>query len=226
MGTKPDQLRGRLIAKEKRGNATNVETAIALLNEALKVRTREAVPQEWAETIFALANAYRDRAEGDPVENIEHCITLHLETLSVRRRETLPLEWASTQLNLGNAYAERRVGDRAENLSKAEAAYRAALEEFSLEREPTEHRLVQSNLAELYFRDARWKEAADTYRRALDATERLYETSTTLQARLRVLAMVKGVPARLAYSLSKLGDVREALEVIERGRGRTLVYCL
>ncbi|MGH1395738.1 MAG: hypothetical protein ACRAVC_17185, partial [Trichormus sp.] len=64
---------------------------------ALTVRTREALPVEWAATQNNLANAYKERIKGDRADNIEKAIAAFTEALTVRTREALPVEWAATQ---------------------------------------------------------------------------------------------------------------------------------
>ena len=84
--------------------ADNLEKAIAAYEAALTVRTREALPREWAATQNNLGNAYADRIRGDRADNLEKAIAAYEAALTVRTREALPREWAATQNNLGNAY--------------------------------------------------------------------------------------------------------------------------
>jgi hypothetical protein len=56
---------GRRFRTNGRGDrADNIEKAIAGLTAALTVRTREALPQDWAMTQNNLASAYCDRIAG------------------------------------------------------------------------------------------------------------------------------------------------------------------
>jgi CHAT domain-containing protein len=70
--------------------AENLEQAIARYTEALKVRTFEAFPQDWAQTQNNLANAYFARIRGDKAENLEKAYTSFksvIETVESLRSE-------------------------------------------------------------------------------------------------------------------------------------------
>ncbi|MCL6753867.1 tetratricopeptide repeat protein, partial [Nostoc sp. CCCryo 231-06] len=103
--------------------ASNMEIAIAAYTAALTVRTREALPQDWAMTQNNLAAAYSDRIKGDRADNIENAIAASTAALTVYTREALPQQWAMTQNNLAAAYSYRIKGDRADNIENAIAAY-------------------------------------------------------------------------------------------------------
>ncbi|WP_245911799.1 tetratricopeptide repeat protein, partial [Brunnivagina elsteri] len=107
--------------------ASNIEIAITGYEVALTVRTRKALPQEWAATQNNLAIAYSNRIKGDRADNIENAIEAYTAALTFYTPGTLPQEWAATQNNLANVYRERIKGDRAENIENAIAAYTAAL---------------------------------------------------------------------------------------------------
>ncbi|NEP29106.1 MAG: tetratricopeptide repeat protein, partial [Moorea sp. SIO3I6] len=51
--------------------AQNLEVAIACLQLALEVRTRERFPIDWATTQNNLGNAYLERIEGEKAQNLE-----------------------------------------------------------------------------------------------------------------------------------------------------------
>ncbi|MEH1919838.1 MAG: hypothetical protein V7L07_01945, partial [Nostoc sp.] len=95
--------------------ASNMEIAITGYEVALTVRTREALPQQWAMTQNNLAAAYSNRIKGDKADNIENAIAALTAALGVYTREALPFEWATTQNNLAAAYSYRIKGDKADN---------------------------------------------------------------------------------------------------------------
>jgi hypothetical protein len=107
--------------------ADNMEKAIAAYEAALTVRTREALPHEWAQTQNNLGLIYLDRIRDDRSDNLEKAIGCLGAALTVRTYEALPHEWADTQHNLGIAFKDRIRGDRSANLETAIAAARAAL---------------------------------------------------------------------------------------------------
>ena len=99
------------IGTASRGDrADNLEKAIAAFEAALTVRTREALPREWATTQNNLAIAYRTRVRGDRADNLEKAIAAYEAALTVTTREALPREWATTQNNL--AYRLQRPHPR------------------------------------------------------------------------------------------------------------------
>jgi len=55
----------------------NAELAIAAGEAAMEVRTREAIPEEWAEVQNNLGIVYSDRISGDKAENLEKAIACY-----------------------------------------------------------------------------------------------------------------------------------------------------
>ena len=115
-----DRIRGE--------RADNLERAIRAYEQALEVRTREAMPASWAQTFHNLAGAYTERIRGDRAENLERAIQYYQEALKVRTQEAMPAKWAQTLHSLAVAYVDRVDGDHAENIEQAIVHYRRALE--------------------------------------------------------------------------------------------------
>ncbi len=126
---------------------------------ALKVRTREAFPQDWAQTQNNLAKAYSDRIRGEKAENIELAIALYTAALSVYTPEAFPQHWATTQNNLAVAYSDRIRGEKAENIESAIASYTAALSVYTCEAFPQYWAMTQNNLATAYCQRIRGEKA-------------------------------------------------------------------
>ena len=84
--------------------------AIASYTAALSVYTRDAFPEDWAQTQNNLANAYCDRIRGDKAENIEMAIASYTAALTVYTRDAFPEQWAETQNNLATAYSDKIRG--------------------------------------------------------------------------------------------------------------------
>ena len=84
-----------------------LEQAVTAFTEALKERTRERVPLDWAMTQntdlgdWAALAALGKRESG--TERLEQAVTAFTEALKERTRERVPLDWAATQNNLDNA---------------------------------------------------------------------------------------------------------------------------
>jgi tetratricopeptide (TPR) repeat protein len=118
------------------------------LCEALKERTRERVPLDWAMTQMNLGNALATLGERESgTGKLEEAVAAYREALKEGTRERVPLEWAMTQMNLGNALA--RLGERESGTGKLEeavAAYREALKDLTPETTSYGHELAQRNL--------------------------------------------------------------------------------
>ncbi|MBD2409288.1 hypothetical protein FACHB389_14830 [Nostoc calcicola FACHB-389] len=130
--------------------ANKMEIAIIGYEVALTVRTREALPVDWAATQNNLANAYRERIKGDKPENIEKAIAAYTAALTVRTREALPVDWAMTQNNLGLAYIDRIRGNKAENIERAIQACTYALEVRTRQTFPQQWAETRNNLGNAY----------------------------------------------------------------------------
>ena len=134
----------------KGDRAENIEQAISACILALQVRTREALPEQWAMTQHSLANAYNARVRGDRAESVEQAITAYELALHVRTFKALPMDWAMTQNNLATAYSNRVRGDRAENIEQAIKAHQNALRVFTRKAFPEKWAMTQNNLANAY----------------------------------------------------------------------------
>jgi CHAT domain-containing protein len=130
--------------------ASNLEMAIIGNHNALNVFTREAFPEQWAETQNNLGMAYSDRIRGERAENLEQAIACYENALQVYTREASPEEWAAIQNNLATAYHNRILGKRAENLEQAIADYENVLQVYTREAFPEQWARTQNNLATAY----------------------------------------------------------------------------
>jgi len=116
----------------------------------MEVRTREAIPEEWAQVQNNLGIVYCDRICGDKAENLEQAIACYQNALLFRTREEFPELWAQTQMNLASAYRQRHHGDLVENVEKAIAANKEALKVYTQDEFPVNWARVKMNLANAY----------------------------------------------------------------------------
>ena len=116
--------------------------------EALKERTRERVPLDWAGTQSNLGNVLTTLgARERGTERLEQAVTACTEALKEITRERVPLDWAGTQNNLGNVLTTLGARERGtERLEQAVTAYTEALKERTRERVPLDWASTQSNL--------------------------------------------------------------------------------
>jgi len=153
--------------------AANLEKAIECYREALRFRTPEAAPLDYAMTQNNLGNAYWDLPTGDRAANLAKAIECYREALRVYTPEAAPLYYAVTQNNLGNAYADLPTGDRAANLAKAIECYQEGLRFRTPEAAPLDYAMTQNNLGTAYLRlptgdrAANLAKAIECYREAL-----------------------------------------------------------
>ncbi|WP_293085711.1 hypothetical protein [Okeania sp. SIO3B5] len=91
-----------------RGNkAENIEMAIASLQLALMVYTKQDLPLKWAETQNNLAIAYGKKIIGDKAENLETAITAFQNSLQIFTPENLPIECLTVSHNLDDLYFQK-----------------------------------------------------------------------------------------------------------------------
>jgi tetratricopeptide (TPR) repeat protein len=155
-----DDQRGRVDMQIILGNAywslptgdraENLKKAIACYREALRFRTPEATPLQYAMTQNNLGNAYLRLPTGDRAANLEKAIECHQEALRFRTPEATPLQYAMTQNNLGVAYLRLPTGDRAANLQQAIACFTEALRFRTSEAAPLDYAMTQNNLGLVY----------------------------------------------------------------------------
>ena len=127
-----------------------LEQAVAAYQQALKERTRDRVPMDWAMTQNNLGNALRTLGERDSgTERLEQAVAAYQQALKEYTRDRVPMDWAMTQNNLGNAL--RTLGERdsgTERLEQAVAAYQQALKEYTRDQVPLDWAITQYNWAE------------------------------------------------------------------------------
>ena len=130
--------------------ADNLEKAIAHLESALALWTRQAAPQNWAVAHNNLGMAYWSRIQGQRVDNQEKAAAHFEAALTVFSRKTHPAQWAQLQNNLAVMHWNRTRGDRAENLETAIKYFEAALTVFTRQTSPHQWAAAQNNLGSAY----------------------------------------------------------------------------
>ena len=161
--------------------------AVAAYRQALEVRTRETLPQDWAATQNNLGIALEEqgiRTGGERgTQLLAEAVAAYRQALEVRTRETLPPQWAQTHNNLAKAYVALKDWPNAaasyinmlQVYPDAEEAYSAAsrlyheilfqfpeafaLNQHWLERHPNDLSAL-SDFAEKHFTTGRFAECA------------------------------------------------------------------
>jgi tetratricopeptide (TPR) repeat protein len=81
-----------------------LEEAVAAYKEALKERTRDRMPLDWAATQSNLGNALQALGERESeTGRLEEAVIAYHKALKERTRERVPLDWAATQTALARA---------------------------------------------------------------------------------------------------------------------------
>ncbi|MGG6239684.1 CHAT domain-containing tetratricopeptide repeat protein [Nodosilinea sp. AN01ver1] len=195
----------------------NLELGIATYKQALQVRSRDALPIEWAGTMMHLANAYAARIRGDRAQNIEEAINIYQQVLQVNTRDAMPVAWAGSMNNLALAYRSRIRGDRAQNIEEAIVAYQQALQIRSRNTMPVEWAQTMNNLATTYATRIRGD-------RAKNIEEAIVAYKQSLQVRSRDAMPVEWAQSMnnlaLAYRSRIQGDraqnIEEAIDALQQ----------
>jgi tetratricopeptide (TPR) repeat protein len=107
----------------------SLQQAIAAYTEALRFRTAQAAPLDYAGTQNNLGVAYVDLAgQQQPVDNLRKAIAAFTEALGFYTAQAAPLNYAVTQNNLGVTYADLAGQQQpVDNLRKAIISYTLSL---------------------------------------------------------------------------------------------------
>ena len=158
------------VSRLRGDRADNLEKAIANLQAALVVFTREADPQSWGKAHNNIGIAYWGRIHGERADNQENAIAHFEQALAIFSRESAEREWAQLQNNLAIVYLQRIRGQRADNQEKTIAHLEAALAVFTREAEPLLWAQAQVNLGSAY-RGREQGERADNREKAITHIE-------------------------------------------------------
>ena len=128
--------------------------AVVAYREALTVRTKEQLPQDWAmiqNNLGVVLGAQSTRTGGEAGARLfDEAVTAYHEALTVYTKEQLPQDWARTQNNMGATLSDQstRTGGEAgtQLLDEAVTVYREALTVYTKEQLPQQWASTQYNL--------------------------------------------------------------------------------
>lgn len=219
------------------------DLAEEMVGEALKVRTREAMPKDWATSRSNLAGIKLSRAERETdtakaIAGYEGVIADHDELLEVHTRADMARGWADRKYYIGFAYS--RIAGLSEGQAQFDAlwsaaeAYRDSLEVYTKADFPLDWArsnvdlgdmlsnmskcAVEADLAEKYLRDA-----IGCYLRSLE----VYDTKQYAAPRVGVLRQLGDIEYRLGRHFAaseervtllecSLERFNEALEIFDK----------
>lgn len=128
----------------------NLALAIARLQEALRFRTPERSPSQYANTQNSLGSAYAELPKGNRDAQLRQAIACFEEALRFWSPDAEPLRYALAQHNRGDAYRVLTTGDRTDNLKRAIDCFEEALHFRTAEAVPMDYALTQNNLGAAY----------------------------------------------------------------------------
>jgi len=210
--------------------AQNIEEAITCYKNALEIRTREAFPVDWAITQNNLAHAYSNRIREDKAQNLENAIAFYKDALEVYTREAFPIDWATIQNNLAIAYSKRILGDKAQNFEDVITCYKNALEVRTREALPQNHAETLFNIAIVYQDNQQLTNAYNSFANAIETVESLRGEIISSSGRegdkQKLAEEWNKLYIRMVEVCLELDKHTEAIEYIERSKGRNLVELL
>jgi tetratricopeptide (TPR) repeat protein len=207
--------------------------AVEAYREALKVYTRESLPQQWATTqnnLGVVLSSQGERLGGaEGVGLLAQAVEAYRQALKVYTRESLPQGWATTQDNLARAYvllenwsgaAEAYANvlmiypDDEKTYNLASLLYHERLFHFEeaffinhrwLARHPA-NLSVQADFAEKHFTTSRFGECSQRINLLLTKPEIPASTKTALRA----------IEIATVLALGQTNSVSEKLEILIR----------
>jgi len=200
-----------------------LEESAAAYRLALEVRTREALPQQWAMTQNNLGAALQvlgnRQGGGEGARRLGESAEAFRSALEVFTRDALPQPWAAIQNNLGNvlfAQGERQGGvEGSRSLAESAAAFRRALEVYTRDAFPKDWAVARVNLG----RTLQAQAIRGDFAGCLDQIERLSRNNASRDdpvagAFLRTLAIVCRIAAGQADAAGR--DLDALMALIER----------
>jgi tetratricopeptide (TPR) repeat protein len=149
-GTALNDLGNALLTLGGRETGTaRLKEAVAAYRDALKERTRDRAPLQWAMTRMNLGNALRTLGERETgTDRLVEAVAAYRDALKEITLDRLPPDWATTQHNLGNALTTLSVRESSvPHLKEAIAAYREALKVRNRDLLPLQWAITQMYLA-------------------------------------------------------------------------------
>ncbi len=195
----------------RESNTRRLEQAVTAYQNALKERTRDRAPLQWAMTqnnLGLVLSTLGTRESG--TARLEEAVTAYQNALKEYTRDRAPLYWAATQMNLGNALATLgRRENGTERLEQAVTAYQNALKEYTRDRVPLDWATTQMNLGN----------ALATLGSRESNTRRLEQAVTAYQNALEEYTRDR-VPLDWAMTQMNLGSALQTLGERESGTQR------
>ncbi len=205
------------------GRVEDLEEAIQSYHRAVEL-TSENSP-DLPEYLNNLGTGLSDQyAHGGQAEDLEKAIQAYRRAVELTPEDSPDL--ASRLNNLGTGLSDQYAHtNRVKDLEEAIAAYRRACE-LGLARTPEEALRSAHNWGGWALERAAWEEAAEAYGYGVQAIESLLDEQIDRAGKESWLREAQQVSPRLAYALTRLNRLAEAVEAVENGRARLLAEAL
>lgn len=198
----------------------NLKLAIIHGQLALQVRSREAFPEQGADTQNNLGNAYCERIQSNTIENLWLAVEAYQEALGIYTRRAFPQRWARTQNNLGTAYSELR------QITLAIECFRSALEIYSPTAFPVDCLIAGRNFGFTAYQFGDMDKAIEGYGVAIEAGEESREWVSSDSRKEEILSGGIDVYGRIVQAYLQNNQLDKAIEYVERSKARNLVGLL
>jgi tetratricopeptide (TPR) repeat protein len=141
---------------ERNKSTKDLDDAVKAYEAALKVRTRDQAPQDWAITKINLASTFSrlgrlelETGTGNGVERSNQAVSIYREVLKEQSESKTPQDWAMTQNNLADALiALGKHGKDANLLNEAVVACHATMRVWTRSSVPLGWAMAQKNLGD------------------------------------------------------------------------------
>jgi CHAT domain-containing protein/tetratricopeptide (TPR) repeat protein len=198
-----------------------VEEAVKLVESSIRISNGRLPGLGMTLLVVSLADAYRNRLEGDLAANVERAIAYLQSMLDSLAPDDQPGLRRMLQLNLGAALVGRPAGVRAANVEAAIAAYQSALAGWDGADQPATWAQLQQNLAAAYLQRGGDDQVADAGL-AIDACRQALRVFTRDQRPADWLWTAVNLTSAYVLRIQKdetkatrLDDAREAVKIAD-----------
>jgi CHAT domain-containing protein len=219
------------------------ERAIACYREALADLPRESSLQERIMVLTNLGSIYLSRSQRSPVDDVEQAIACFEEGLEICQHGDFPAQHAGLLQSLARAYIQRVSGARAQNLQASARYLEQATQVWPVELYPRQYMSAHTGRAYLAFshlaveaeqrndQDAAYKAyvmAAESFAVAAQIQSQLGWQEMDEEGRSTLLGAeyLREMYANYAWSLWKMGDIKQAVVALETGKAQALSEAL
>lgn len=200
---------------ERRGHDADLDRAEDSYRDILRWEGSRHHPQLYAASQHNLAHVLLEKRT---VRSLAEAETRLREVMAALDENAYAVEYGKLSWLLAEVLIARDARPTTESIACAEQAWRL----FDPLIAPRNCQQVSGHLADIYQERGEWASAVRVYRSSLKAADVLFDVQTSPDGRRRVLQETARLHRWAAYALCKVGQLVEAVEVLEVGRAREL----